>query len=319
MAKKNIRIASMLKMNELVQSRYICLCVLNLFLFFLSPYFSRDVTIEAFVPYKSLLSPRSATAIFGNYPVIVTLTREDGKNEKLRTMIEEDDDTMNQIVVLEMPCIKHADGPDYESLASTLLSKRWDYVAITSPEAAKVLASAWDAVRNNPLPVVAVGKATEARLRDSDIPVIFVPSKATAKTLAEELELISGGSSTSVLYPASAKAKNTLQDGLTERGFTVTRLNTYNTVTATWGDDQKEFSDKVQVACFASPSAIKGWLENTKNNTKVFAACIGETSAAACRKSGWDENQIFFPENPSSDGWVKAIHKAIEVSKKASS
>jgi len=309
-------------MNVSVQSRYICLCVLKILIFVLSSSCFHDVTIEAFVSYKSLSSPRSATAILtgGNHPIIVTLTREDGKNEKLRTIIEEDHHTMNHPVIVTLtPCIKHADGPDYERLASTLLSKRWDYVAITSPEAAKVLASAWDAVRNNPLPVVAVGKATEARLRDSDIPVIFVPSKATAKTLAAELELISGGSLTNVLYPASAKAKNTLQDGLTKRGFTVTRLNTYNTVTATWGDDQKELSDKVQVACFASPSAVKGWLKNTENNTKVFAACIGETSAAACRKSGWDEDQIFFSENPSLDGWVEAIHMAIEVSKKASS
>jgi uroporphyrinogen-III synthase len=250
--------------------------------------------------------------------VVVTLTREDGKNDKLRKKIEEDRELMNQVDVLEMPCIEHADGCDYESLAPTLLSQRWDYIAITSPEAAKVLASAWDVIRNDPLPVVAVGKATEARLRDSDIPVAFVPTKATAKTLAAELELVSGKSSTNVLYPASAKAKTTLQDGLTERGFTVTRLNTYDTITATWGDDEKKSSDKVQVACFASPSSIKGWLKNTQNNTRVLAACIGETSATACKELGWEENQIFFPENPGLDGWVEAIHKAIEVSKKES-
>lgn len=279
------------------------------------------------MPYNSLSSSttRSPTTTISvavgkdnDSVVVVTLTREDGKNDKLRKKIEEDRELMNQVDVLEMPCIEHADGCDYESLAPTLLSQRWDYIAITSPEAAKVLASAWDVIRNDPLPVVAVGKATEARLRDSDIPVAFVPTKATAKTLAAELELVSGKSSTNVLYPASAKAKTTLQDGLTERGFTVTRLNTYDTITATWGDDEKKSSDKVQVACFASPSSIKGWLKNTQNNTRVLAACIGETSATACKELGWEENQIFFPENPGLDGWVEAIHKAIEVSKKES-
>jgi uroporphyrinogen-III synthase len=279
------------------------------------------------VPYNSLSSSttRSPTTTISvavgkdnDSVVVVTLTREDGKNDKLRKKIEEDRELMNQVDVLEMPCIEHADGCDYESLAPTLLSQRWDYIAITSPEAAKVLASAWDVIRNDPLPVVAVGKATEARLRDSDIPVAFVPTKATAKTLAAELELVSGKSSTNVLYPASAKAKTTLQDGLTERGFTVTRLNTYDTITATWGDDEKKSSDKVQVACFASPSSIKGWLKNTQNNTRVLAACIGETSATACKELGWEEDQIFFPENPGLDGWVEAIHKAIKVSKKES-
>ncbi|MGK3737234.1 MAG: uroporphyrinogen-III synthase [Bacillariaceae sp.] len=312
-----------------VQSRYICIWALNLALLILlsSSFFYDKITIEAFVPYNSLSSSttRSPTTTISvavgkdnDSVVVVTLTREDGKNDKLRKKIEEDRELMNQVDVLEMPCIEHADGCDYESLAPTLLSQRWDYIAITSPEAAKVLASAWDVIRNDPLPVVAVGKATEARLRDSDIPVAFVPTKATAKTLAAELELVSGKSSTNVLYPASAKAKTTLQDGLTERGFTVTRLNTYDTITATWGDDEKKSSDKVQVACFASPSSIKGWLKNTQNNTRVLAACIGETSATACKELGWEENQIFFPENPGLDGWVEAIHKAIEVSKKES-
>eukprot|EP00537_Pseudo-nitzschia_pungens_P000804 CAMPEP_0172375854 /NCGR_PEP_ID=MMETSP1060-20121228/63708_1 /TAXON_ID=37318 /ORGANISM="Pseudo-nitzschia pungens, Strain cf. cingulata" /LENGTH=259 /DNA_ID=CAMNT_0013103141 /DNA_START=160 /DNA_END=939 /DNA_ORIENTATION=- len=250
--------------------------------------------------------------------IVVTLTREDGKNEKLRKKINENTELMEQIDVLEMPCIEHAVGPDYDSLSSTLLSEQWDFVAVTSPEAANVLASAWDALRDNPLPVVAVGKATEKRLQDSEIPVAFVPSKATAATLAKELQPVDGTKKTSVLYPASAKAKKTLENDLTARGFAVTRLNTYDTVTATWADEQKENSRKVQVACFASPSAVNGWLQNTGGNTVVLAACIGQTSASACRELGWKENQIFYPEAPGLEGWVEAIQEAIEVSKNTS-
>lgn len=309
------------KMDKPARSRYINLSLFNVLLFILSSSF-RGITVDAFVPFNSCLSTstRSTTAISAadDSPIVVTLTREDGKNEKLRKKIEEDSDLMDQIDVLEMPCIEHAVGPDYERLASTLLSERWDYVAITSPEAANVLISAWDSVRDNPLPVVAVGKATEERLRDSEIPVTFVPSKATAATLAKELKLVSEKRTTSLLYPASAKAKKTLENGLASRGFAVTRINTYDTVTATWADDQKESSNKVQVACFASPSAVKGWLQNTEENTKVLAACIGETSAVACKELGWDENQIFYPEAPGLEGWVEAIQKAIEVAKKTS-
>lgn len=153
---------------------------------------------------------------------VVALTREDGKNDKLRSKLEElyigdnyDDgdgtnSNVNMVQVLELPCIEHGDGPDYELLSETLYTKQWDYVAITSPEAAKVLGSVWkDAygkTKNNDdeqekqnflaqrfsdnfVPdVVAVGAATERTLRQLDIPVAFVLSKATAKTLAMELD-----------------------------------------------------------------------------------------------------------------------------------
>ena len=273
--------------------------------------------------HNSLLSrsTQSATAIAAteHSSIVVTLTREDGKNEKLRKKIEDDDNLQNQIDLLELPCIAHAVGADYDSLSSTLSSGKWDYIAITSPEAANVLDSAWDAVRDNPPPVVAVGKATEAKLKDSGIPVTFVPSKATAATLANELEVLDGEHPTSVLYPASAKAKKVLENGLASRGFTVKRLNTYDTVTASWKDDQKDSSERVQVACFGSPSAVRGWLKNTEQNTRVFAACIGHTSASACKELGWKDDQIFFPEAPGLDGWIEAIQKATEAAKGESS
>ena len=243
-------------------------------------------------------------------PTVVAMTREEGKNEKLLKTIQKNSDLDNQLELLELPCIEHASGPDYDKLGSILASKRWDYVAITSPEAAKVMASAWDVVRENPIPVAAVGKATEKTLEKYGIPVAFVPSKATAKTLAAELELM--GEGTTLLYPASAKAQDTLENGLKARGFDVTRLNTYDTVTSNWSDEQKEAAKRVNVACFASPSSIKGWLKNTENNDGVLAACIGETSARACRECGWKENQIFYPESPGIEGWVEAIQKARE-------
>jgi uroporphyrinogen-III synthase len=219
--------------------------------------------------------------------------------------------------LVELPCIAHASGPDYDQLGPTLQSQKWDYITITSPEAAKVLASAWNNVEKNPLPVIAVGKATEKALQDFDIPVSFVPSKATAVTLAVELDLVSG-EGTTVLYPASARAKKTLEDGLASRGFAVTRLNTYDTVTATWTKEQQETSKNVQIACFASPSSIKGWLQNTGNKKDVYAACIGETSATACKEHGWDESRIFFPDAPGLEGWVRAIQDALDASNKVS-
>jgi uroporphyrinogen-III synthase len=245
----------------------------------------------------------------GGGTISIALTREDGKNGKLLKAIQQHEMLSSHVTPFELPCIAHADGPDYPRLKTILEENDFDYLTITSPEAARVLALALEGSKVPP--IAAVGKATEATLREFGLQVAFVPTKATAETLVQELP--STGSSTRVLYPASARAKDTLQNGLQARGFEVTRLNTYDTVTSTWEPSQVELANQCAIACFASPSSIKGWLENTGENKSVLCACIGETSAEACRKQGWPEDSIFFPDQPGIEGWVKAIEDALET------
>jgi uroporphyrinogen-III synthase len=246
--------------------------------------------------------------------VVVAMTRESGKNEKLQAGVLE----RPSLHPVELPCIAHADGPDSKDLKATLQDNDWDYVTITSPEAARVLVSAWNDCtfrnnnNNNPPAVAAVGKATEEALVQAGIAVAFCPSKATAATLVKELPMPESGLSTPprVLYPASARAQKTLEIGLTERGFAVVRLNTYDTVTAVWTDEEREWADTVKIACFASPSAVKGWSINSNGDHSVLAACIGETSAKACLEQGWSEASIFYPDKPGMEGWVQAVADA---------
>ena len=258
-------------------------------------------------------------------PFVIALTREEGKNDKLRKALLVEQAIISTssdfpIEIHEIPCIEHADGPDAAKLAPTLSSAQYDYVAITSPEAAKVFASAWvDAGRPKLGVVAAVGKATGEALKLHGIDVGFVPTKATAATLVEELPLSdvakNDGRDTTLIYPASAKAQDTLQHGLEKRGFSVTRLNTYDTVPASWTTEQLSIAASANVACFASPSAVKAWLKNTAtiDGPRAIAACIGETSATACRKNNWKENAIFYPEKPGVDGWASAVVKAMET------
>ncbi len=257
---------------------------------------------------------------------VIALTREKGKNDKLRDAllsnerIEQICETSGvSVQIHELPCIEHVDGPDAERLAPTLASSHFDYVAITSPEAATVFAAAWtNAGRPKLGMVAAVGKATQEALAEFEIDVAFVPSKSTAATLVEELPpsnvAVEEGRATTVFYPASAKAQDTLQIGLEERGFSVLRFNTYDTVAATWKADQASLARSATVACFASPSAVKAWLENTAQfeTPRALASCIGETSASACRKNQWEEKNIFFPQKPGLDGWASAVADALE-------
>lgn len=258
--------------------------------------------------------------------VAIALTREKGKNDKLRNLLLSDDrigqisDAAGVTVqVHELPCIEHADGPDIEKLAPTLSTSKFDYTVITSPEAASVLALAWiEAGRPQLGMVAAVGKATEETLIEFGIDVAFVPTKATAATLVKELPpskvADDEGRATTVFYPASAKAQDTLQTGLEERGFNVLRLDTYDTVPASWNAEQILLAQSVTVACFASPSAVKAWLENTADfeTPRALASCIGETSATACKKHNWEEVNIFFPEKPGVDGWAMAVVDALQ-------
>lgn len=228
------------------------------------------------------------------FAVRVAMTRELGKNDKLRQRLEEELD--NDLELLEVPCIQHAAGPDLDQLtpslspASALL---FDYVIVTSPESAKIVARHW--MGENRLAVV--GKATQAILAQNGLEVDFVPSKATAKCLGAELPMCNN-----VLYPTSCKAATTLQDTLQDRGIAVTRLNTYDTVPTSFSDPG------VDICCFGSPSAVKSWVANTQN-TRIVAACIGETSAQECRRQ--NIARCFFPENPGLDGWLDSIKDAI--------
>mmetsp|Transcript_8551 Transcript_8551/g.18612 ORF Transcript_8551/g.18612 Transcript_8551/m.18612 type:complete len:327 (-) Transcript_8551:330-1310(-) len=259
-------------------------------------------------------------------PFVVALTREEGKNDKLRSSLlsnerikQLSDSSGCPVQLHELPCIEHAHGPDAENLSPTLSSSQFDYILITSPEAAKVMASAWiDTGRPKLGKVAAVGKATGETLKEFGIDVAFVPSKATAATLVKELPpsdaAIEEGRATTAFYPASAKAKQTLQKGLEERGFTVLRLNTYDTVPASWDAEQISLAQSATVACFASPSAVKAWLKNTNDleRPRALASCIGETSATACRENEWAEENIFYPEKPGVDGWTDAVVDALE-------
>ncbi|CAM9412619.1 unnamed protein product [Ectocarpus fasciculatus] len=293
----------------------------------------------------------------------VALTREAGKNGKLEKLL-----TDAGISSVEVPCIAHQDGPDLPLLPAALADPGLAYVVVTSPEAAKVFLAGWaKAGVPTPVPVACVGKATGDALRAGGITPVFTPSKATGETLAAEIPLPpssaaeddtgaaaaaseaddetsaggEGGSSSSprggggprVLYPASAKAQKTLESGLQARGFEVRRLNTYDTVPATWDESAEAAAAGASVAAFGSPSAVKTWAarmgvvpavgvggageggsdggESSTNSGGALAACIGETSARACRAAGWAESAIFYPEKPGMEGWAKAVGDAL--------
>ncbi|XP_030540061.1 uroporphyrinogen-III synthase, chloroplastic isoform X3 [Rhodamnia argentea] len=242
----------------------------------------------------------------------VVVTRERGKNSKLVNALHK-----HGISCLELPLIEHTKGPDMDRLPSILaVDDAFDWIVITSPEAGSVFLEAWKAAGNPNVKVGVVGTGTasifdKVMQGDGTLNVAFTPSKATGKVLASELPRI-GNEKCRVLYPASAKASTEIEEGLSNRGFEVTRLNTYSTIPVSHVDEiiLKE-ALSAPVVAVASPSAVRAWLNLIREpeSWTNSVACIGETTASAAKRLGL--KRVFYPKHPGLEGWVASIREAL--------
>ncbi|KAL2632007.1 hypothetical protein R1flu_016693 [Riccia fluitans] len=243
----------------------------------------------------------------GQSKATVVVTREQGKNGKLMNAL-----SARGISCLELPLIEHKEGADYPKLANTLRENEFEWVVVTSPEAAAVFLSGWRAASFPKVRIAVVGSGTGEvfeEARDDRINVAFTPSKATAKVLVVELPKQEGGNG-EILYPSSAKAGSDLEIGLSERGFKVLRLNTYSTESVKSLDPEKVAAAiAAPVATFASPTAVRAWIELV-GPWNGAAACIGTTSAKAAKSAGLC--RVFCPESPGIDGWVESVMEALD-------
>ncbi|CAL8102228.1 unnamed protein product [Prunus armeniaca] len=244
----------------------------------------------------------------------VVVTREHGKNGKLISSLAK-----QGISCLELPLIQHTRGPDLDRLPTVLSDTTFDWIVITSPEAGSVFLEAWKAAGTPNVKVGVVGAGTASIFEEviqsskQSLNVAFVPSKATGKVLASELPK-NGNKKCTVLYPASAKASNEIEEGLSNRGFEVTRLNTYTTAPVHNVDQMVlKLALSAPVIAVASPSAIRAWVniisELEQWNNSV--ACIGETTAKAAKKLGL--RNVYYPANPGLEGWVGSIIEALQA------
>jgi uroporphyrinogen-III synthase len=219
---------------------------------------------------------------------------------------------------LEMPLIETAPGPDTDRLPDVLRREghNFDWVCITSPEAASVFIEGWKKAGCPAVRVAVVGDGTGRVLRAAEEPTLvpqFTPSVANADHFGPELPILENGTK-KVLYPASNKASSVLQEGLLARGFDVVRLNTYDTLpVTTLADDQLELAKQAEVVAIASPSAVRAWLKFVGDEAAedVAIACIGSTSGQAAKKLGLA--RVFYPEEPSLDNFVTTIIQALEA------
>jgi uroporphyrinogen-III synthase len=250
-----------------------------------------------------------ATAASTSRPQVV-LTREAGKNGKIIKMLES-----RGICCLEMPLIETAKGPDTDRLPEALQhSEDYDWVCITSPEAASVFLKGWREAGKPKVRIAVVGQGTGkifvAAGEEALFPQ-FTPTVANAEHFGPELPFIPGGTK-QILYPASNKASSLLQQGLLARGFQVERLNTYDTLPVTsLAPEQLKAARTAQVVAVASPSAVRAWVGfvGEETATRIAVACIGSTSARTAESLGL--KKIFYPAEPGLDTFASTIEEAL--------
>ncbi|XP_077212948.1 uroporphyrinogen-III synthase family protein isoform X2 [Tasmannia lanceolata] len=245
----------------------------------------------------------------------VVVTRERGKNAKLVNTLAKHD-----IHCLEVPLIEHTEGPDLNRLSTVLSDTTFDWIVITSPEAGSVFLDAWKAAGTPKVRIGVVGGGTRSIFEEvmqssqQSLSVAFAPSKATGKVLASELPKYGSSRTCTVLYPASSKAGSEIEEGLSDRGFEVTRLNTYSTVPVL-STDQSILTQALSapVVAVASPSAVRAWVNliSKSEGWNNSVACIGEATALAAKRSGL--KNVYYPPNPGLEGWVDSILEALKV------
>ncbi|GMH16676.1 hypothetical protein Nepgr_018517 [Nepenthes gracilis] len=278
-----------------------------------SPSSSAKLRSEISVNSFGVQALSSSSSLHPNRKVVVT--RERGKNGKLINALAK-----HGVSCLELPLIQHVQGPDFSRLSSLLSAgMEFDWIIITSPEAGAVFLDAWRAAGSPLVKIGVVGSGTASIFKEvtqssHTLEVAFTPSKATGNVLASELPK-SGDKKCSVLYPASEKASNEVEEGLSNRGFQVTRLNTYTTMPVHHVDQQvlKE-ALAAPVIAVASPSAIRTWVElvPSKELWNNAVACIGETTGLTAKGLGLQN--VYYPENPGLEGWVSSILDALKPS-----
>ncbi|XP_052202079.1 uroporphyrinogen-III synthase, chloroplastic isoform X3 [Diospyros lotus] len=210
---------------------------------------------------SSKLSSLSSVSSNHSSPDVV-VTRERGKNDKLIKALAK-----HGITCLELPLIEHTKMPDLDRLPSVLNDNTFDWIIITSPEAGRLFLDAWKVAGAPKVKIGVVGSGTASIFEEvelsskNSIDVTFAPSKATGKVLALELPK-HGNKKCTVLYPASAKASTEIEEGLSNRGFEVTRLNTYTTVPVHHVDHLLlRLAVSAPVVAVASPSAVR-WVDS---------------------------------------------------------
>ena len=210
-----------------------------------------------------------------------------------------------------------ADPAPFESALARL--EEFDWLVVTSGHAVAALVERVVAPPAS-LALAAVGPATAAALEAAGWKVRRIGEGDGAEGLVAAFRAAGDAAGARILYPASARARETLEDGLAALGATVERVEAYRTLAvaldaATCRTEVE--SGAVEAVTFASPSALEGLAEALGRGelaqllARVAVASIGPTTSAALAAFGRAPDAEAEPST--LDGLVEATRVALAL------
>lgn len=188
-----------------------------------------------------------------------------------------------------LPCIRTEpldDASTRDRLAAAVRDADW--LCVTSPRGAEAVARLVA-----PLPpavrAAAVGDSTAGAVRRSLGREPFVCRGATSRALGAELlaRELAGSATARVVVAAAEGGRTDLEAVLRAGGVTVTRIDVYRTVPASPAPAPIDLArERIADVLLASPSAVRGLLNQASfpSNARIFT--IGPTTSAAVVAAG---------------------------------
>jgi uroporphyrinogen-III synthase len=194
--------------------------------------------------------------------------------------------------VVELPVIAvegPADGGSSLAAASDrLVSGAYDWVALTSPNAAARLFDSL-AGRRPPDSVrwAAVGAGTAGLLLDAGVTADLVPRVSLADSLADAFPPPAGGPAGTVLFPRAEKVRGGLAPGLRAKGWTVEEVVAYRTVAGDPSPEAVASAGRADAVAFTSSSTVEGTIELLgRDGVPPVVATIGPVTSSSAVAAG---------------------------------
>lgn len=220
-------------------------------------------------------------------------------------------------IVVELPAIEIVPANQAVLDAAIQQLGRYDWLVFTSANGVAAFMDRFVALGLSPsalagVQVGAIGRATSARLQEYGVDVEFMPERFIAESFVNELAAI-GVAGKRILLPQAEIARDVVARGLREAGADVDVVVAYRTVLPDGHDtdDVRRLLEAVDIATFASPSAVRNAHTLTGGSLSgVRVVCIGPVTADAAREAGLDVAAV--ADEHTIDGLVEALVTLVE-------
>lgn len=205
-----------------------------------------------------------------------------------------------------VPLVQIVDVDDEVARLRTLRPSEFTWLVVTSPNGARSYARVHPSA---PPQVAAVGTATAAALAEHGLPVTLVPAVQRGEGLVGEFPdaPAAGGS---VLLVHAVDAEPTVADGLRARGWLVTAVTPYRSVSARPTPGEFLAALAADAVLFASGSAASFWVRIFGTSAPPLVVAIGPRTATATRGFGLKVDLV--ATDHSMKGLVDALERHLD-------